>query len=282
MSVNAQGAAGTGIKTESQANATSSTPIPADAVAVNGDWAAVSAPKADAKPAAAGEGKEAPATEQRKADGISDDSVDDGGLLPHKPGELDKADKAGKDAKADGAQGKDGAEGGEAQPLELTIPDGFQANAERMESFKKVAAELKLDKAGAQKLFDLYHAELAEGHAATQKHVEQSIQDIRARFDREGNAAIHADLEVGGANFEASHNYAQKAMRHFFSEPQEYRAFVDFVDKANLRNNPLLFKAWARIGKYISEAEAAPHGSDGGTGNKSSAEILFPNLKGGN
>ncbi len=271
MSVN-QAEAGTGIQTGSQAEATTGTP--SGQPAGNGDWAATvnkpAAPEGQEQPAPAADGEKASAAPQPDQDGE--------GMLPGKPGEPAKTE-TGKDPGAkEGEEGQGKKDGdGQGEPLDLTIPDGFQADAKRMEKFKGVAKELKIGKDGAQKLFDMFHAEMAESQAALHKQTADYIRQERDRIDREGNAAIHADPEVGGGNFEASFNYAQKAIRHFMPDPKEYREVLSLYDQANLKNNPLLFKAWVRIGKYISEAGAMV-GSPAGKTENSFAKDWYPDL----
>ena len=185
------------------------------------------------------------------------DEPEAGGILPDgaKP---PKTEEKPPEEKGEAEAGKEKAEAD--KPLELKTPDGFTASAKRMGNFQAVAKDLKLSNEGAQKLFDLYHQELAE---STQQMAEY-VKEGRQRYDDEGRAAIHADPEVGGDNFSKSANLAEMAMRRIFPEKKEFQELKQFYEMANLKNSPLLFKAFVRMGKHLSEASpVVPSGVSG-------------------
>lgn len=246
--------AGAGTETVSQETATSNTeaqPIG------NGDWAA-GLPGSEADNPKQNQSNQA--SDEGKIDGVSD------GILPDKKtDETTKSDELGK---------KDVIEG-EDKPLDITLPEGFQRDEAKMKWLNDFAKEAKLGKESAQKAMDFYCQAMQEQHKGFQEH----IHELRAKIDREGNEAIHADPEIGGENFDASATYAEKAIRRFMGQKGEYGAIKQLYHDANLRNNPLIFKMLARVGKYISEADPLS-GDAGSKERQSTADMFFPDLKG--
>lgn len=242
---------GTGTETVSQDTATGNAePQPIG----NGDWAA---------------GLEAAIQKQEQVISVSDEGQNDGvsdGILPDKKtAETPKSDEIGKKDVADG----------DDKPLDITLPEGFQRDETKMKWLNDFAKEAKLGKESAQKAMDFYCQAMQEQHKGFQEH----IHELRAKIDREGNEAIHADPEIGGENFDASATYAEKAIRRFMGQKGEYGAIKQLYHDANLRNNPLMFKMLARMGKYISEAEPLA-GDAGSKESQSTADMFFPDLKG--
>lgn len=264
MSVIAQ-QAGPGKETVGQAEATNGTKQEAmREPAPNGDWAAGLHQDAPPAQSSGAEGGEDQGGKPPEADGKDDGK----GILPDGPDAAEKAD----DKPAEGQEGQ-----GEDKPLELAFPDGFERDDTVLAAFREVAKDAKLNQEGAQKLMDFYHQQLL----ASRQRTFDEFKAIREQVDRQFRTALHADPELGGANFERNCNHVQATVRRFLNDA-EYKEYNTLVTEANIRNARPIFRLLSRIGKYF--AEAGPVGGDAAGAPaepKSIADRMYPNLPSG-
>ena len=126
--------------------------------------------------------------------------------------------------------------------LELKFPEGFK----QAEGLTKLATELGLDSAKAQKLVDAYAGDASAQQAALAKQQADWV------------AAIKADKDIGGANLEANLAVAKKAVAHFGGAD-----FAQYLNASGLGDHPALVKAFVKIGQAMADDSVA--GSVGST-----------------
>lgn len=133
-----------------------------------------------------------------------------------------------------------------AAAIDLKLPDGFTAD-ETLDKFKGVAKELKLDSAGAQKLFDLF-VERATSEAAEEKK-------MVAGWEK----SLREDKEFAGTKgelFDGNLRLAQKAVAKFVDEPTR-----QFLQTSGIGNHPGLVRAFQKMAKAIGEDTVAGTGA---------------------
>lgn len=157
--------------------------------------------------------------------------------------EADDADPKDDESEGDDAADAEGADAkkkDDASDFELKTPEGVEVDAELLGSLKSVAKEHGIKPEAAQKLVDAYAARV---QALGQQH-EAALQKQREDW----LSAVKSDKDIGGAKFEQSKTFAQKALKEFAGEE-----FLDFANRTGIGNHPALFKAFVRIGKALSE-----------------------------
>ena len=183
-------------------------------------------------------------------------------------------------AKPDAAAGKeDEKPAGEEQPKDeynFDVPPDMSIDKEKIEKFKAIAKEGKLDLKQAQGILDLYHQSLKEQH----ERYFNDYRNIVAKKDVEWHEEIMRDPELGGKNFDANASHAMKAMRHFMPG-KDFDALQELYANANLRNCPPLFRLLSRVGKYLSESRHLADEAEEGSGERAafSASQWYPDLK---
>lgn len=156
---------------------------------------------------------------------------------------------------------------------ELTLPDGFEADAEAMNEFKKAAAELKLPKEGAQKLFDMFHKKLEASGEKAREALKNRIETLYGEQKKQ----CENDPDVGGARYGKSRELAARAIVKFAGERGENGefAFVRELKTCGMANNPQLFKFLVRVGEYVSEAGPAASDSLPPARERTAGDILW-------
>lgn len=145
--------------------------------------------------------------------------------------------------------------------IELTLPEGFQADEKLLGEFKGLAKELGLKVDGGQKLVELY----AKAQSAA---LEKGRTDLEATQKKWADA-LKSDKEVGGQSFDPSVHAARKAMAKY-ATPE----LTQFLEQTGLGNHPELFKFVARIGKAMSEDSVAGVTSNGASETNSQETFL--------
>lgn len=158
------------------------------------------------------------------------------------------------DTKAEGDKGTAAAAEGEKKPaaktdakpapVELKLPDGIELDVKLVDGFKATAAELGLDSAKAQKVFDSFVGiQQAQSKAADEAFVKQ---------DAAWAAELKADPELGGTKWEAARVDIGRAVSHFKAEPA-----LKILDAAGLGNHPALVRFVASVGRALREDSLA-------------------------
>lgn len=185
-----------------------------------------------------------------------------------KPAADPKAPAAGTPP-ADGAKPAEGTKEGEKQTgapekyADFKLPEGITIEDQgRFEKFTALAKGLNLSQESAQKLIDLA---IENGKSADAAKAAES-----AKVKAEWTAALKSDPEIGGQNFEATVQYAKRAMKEFANDK-----FIEFLNDTGFGDNPEMVRVFARIGKKMGEdkfVEGKPSGTPDG---KSAAEVIY-------
>lgn len=151
----------------------------------------------------------------------------------------------------------------EPAALELKLPEGMQLEAAQLDGFKKLAAELKLDSAGASKVLEQVAAiDKARAEAGEKSFVEQ---------DKKWAAEWQSDKELGGAKSKETVTDIRRAFTHFKAD--EARSVLM---AAGLGNHPAVVRAFAAIGRALRDDTIANTASSSGSSKpKTDAEIFY-------
>lgn len=151
----------------------------------------------------------------------------------------------------------------EAAPIEydFSVPEGMELDAELVESFKPLAAELKMSNADAQKLVDLVAS-----------HTQKAVDSMR---EQEANMVAGWKKEILADPEHKTHiANAKLTLQKFGSENAELKKLTD----SWLGSHPGFVKFLAQIGSHLREADM-DSGSVGQGGNQSLGSILYPTMK---
>lgn len=134
----------------------------------------------------------------------------------------------------------------------FAVPEGYSLDETLVSEFEPTLRELNLTQEQAQKVFDFApkYAEFVSKQTAAAVLDQLGIADRAAWVDQ-----TKADKEVGGDSLPESLAVAKKALDKFAS-PQ----LRDVLFKTGLTNHPEMVRAWARVGKAISEDSFVPGG----------------------
>jgi hypothetical protein len=124
-------------------------------------------------------------------------------------------------------------------PIELKLPEGFEADKAALEGFKATASELGLDTAKAQKLFDQYVAiEKARTEAAEKAFVAQ---------DAKWKAELEADPDLGGEKLKATVTNVHSALKWLGP------GVGKLIAQSGLGNHPELVRAFVKLGRGVAD-----------------------------
>ncbi len=180
-------------------------------------------------------------------------------------GDTPPTTEAGDPAKpAEGDKPKDGKAEGVPEAYEFKAPEGQELDTAAVEAFTPIAKELGLTNDQAQKLVDLYAAQMANA-AKGQQDAFTAIRDGWV-------ASVRNDPEIGGGKLEGNLAIAAKAIDQF-GGPELRQA----LNETGVGDNPAVIKFMIKVGKAISE-DNFPRGSGGDPGGgKSTAELFYGN-----
>lgn len=115
------------------------------------------------------------------------------------------------------------------------VPDTY--NQDVLEQFKQKAHETGMSQEGVRKMAEWYKEVEVKQHEA--------INKARAIQDDQHIMTLKTEL---GANFDAEVRNARKALDAYTD-----KAFKQYMDESGLGNHPALVKAFAKIGRELSE-----------------------------
>ncbi len=115
------------------------------------------------------------------------------------------------------------------------VPDTY--NQDVLEQFKQKAHETGMSQEGVRKMAEWYKEVEIKQHEA--------INKARAIQDDQHIMTLKTEL---GANFDAEVKNARKALDAYTD-----KAFKQYMDESGLGNHPALVKAFAKIGRELSE-----------------------------
>ena len=161
----------------------------------------------------------------------------------------------GGEQKPSGASPTGAPEAGGQLP-EIKLPQGVSVDQAMLDGFRPLAKEVGLDSEKATKV--------AAWYAGQVQAAQKALVDDAAKQDAAWQQALKADAEfsgAGGKDFEANAKIAQKGVIWAGGE-----ALAQEVEKYGLGNNPVLVKAFLKLGKALGEdtttIQKAPSGAD--------------------
>ena len=119
--------------------------------------------------------------------------------------------------------------------LEGIVPDTY--NQDVLEQFKQKAHETGMSQEGVRKMAEWYKEVEIKQHEA--------IKKARAIQDDQNLLTLKTEF---GVNFDSEIKNARKALDAYTD-----KAFKQYMDESGLGNNPALVKAFAKIGRELSE-----------------------------
>lgn len=150
------------------------------------------------------------------------------------------------------------------EKYDLKLPEGALLDPSRVEKIQSFAKEKGLSNEQAQDLLN------SENEAVSSFHSAQQEQLVRARED--WKKQVLEDKELGGDNLNKSVELAHRALNKFGSD-----ALKDQLEKSGLGNHPELVRAFARIGKAMSEDKIIQSGNSSSGNRKSYEETFYGN-----
>lgn len=208
-------------------------------------------------PADGGEGG-APATVADPAP-VAEAPAEAGNLDPvpaDKPAETDP--DAGKGSEKDKPKEPDKKDEKPVVPekYEFKAPEGVeQLDPQALAVFEPIAKELGLSQDQAQKLVDIY------------PQIQQQQAEAWSKQVTDWGDQVKADKEIGGDKLTASVGQAQKALDQFGTP-----ALRDYLESSGLGNHPELVRAFAKVGKMMSEDKIIVPNQGG---QRSAADVLY-------
>ena len=176
---------------------------------------------------------------------------------PADPAKEPEVDKAGEKDKAKEPEKKD------EKPVvpekyEFKAPEGVeQLDPQALAVFEPIAKELGLSQEQAQKLVDIY------------PQIQQQQAEAWSKQVTDWGDQVKADKEIGGDKLTASVGQAQKALDQFGTP-----ALREYLESSGLGNHPELVRAFAKVGKMMSEDKIIMPNQGG---QRSAADVLYGN-----
>ena len=176
-------------------------------------------------------------------------------VKPAEPAKESDGDKPGEKDKAKDPDKKD------EKPVvpekyEFKAPEGVeQLDAQALAVFEPIAKELGLSQEQAQKLVDIY------------PQIQQQQAEAWSKQVTDWGDQVKADKEIGGDKLTASVGQAQKALDQFGTP-----ALREYLESSGLGNHPELVRAFAKVGKMMSEDKIIMPNQGG---QRSAADVLY-------
>jgi len=182
-----------------------------------------------------------------------------------------------------GSDPKDGSDGDEAsteaaakpeipEAYELAAPEGMTLDPKAVELATPVFKELGLSNEQANKLVPVAAQWAQSIRDQGQQQILAEVATQRAQWATDAKA----DQEIGGAGFDASLGLAAKALDQLgFPKGSPLRSLLN---DSGLGNHPEMIRAFARVGKAISEDTDFVRGDKAAPVKKTDAEIFYPEM----
>lgn len=192
-----------------------------------------------------------------------------------KPGETDgKKPEEGK--KPDDKSADDKSNTTPEPYADFKMPDGIEVDTALVEAATPILRELKLDQDQAQKLVDVFAAHQQKQGAAYMEQLKDAdfaLEQVAAVLSHQREswgAALKADKEIGGKDFESNGKVAMRAIARFGSP--ELKAVLE---KTGLGNHPELVRFCLKVGRSISEDTTTGLGNASQGGRKPTENVFY-------
>lgn len=149
---------------------------------------------------------------------------------------------------------------------EFKIPEGFTLNDVALNKFSPVALELGLSQENAQKMIDVYSEIVGKR--------DSEIQESFAKEDQDNIAAVKADPEFGGANYESNLSNLNRCLSKFGSKEA-----AEILNQTGVFHNPDVKKFFFRWSKAMGEDSLVDKVSGGGVAPADTAPNWYPKME---
>lgn len=224
---------------------------------------AVAAPAAAATPAAA----PAAATPAAAPAAALTDAPAAVAEAPAPPGAITDADDG---TKVDGEKKE-----GDDAPVEytdFTLPEGSTLDPELRGKFTDILAKSGVSQDDAQALVDLYGGEMKKLADAA-----KAPYEAWHTLQREWQASVKADPELGGANLEPMKREVAKVIDAISGDPKDAKALRQALASTGAGNNPAVLRFLYRTAQATNEGATVQGGGPTKEGT-SLAKTLYPSM----
>ena len=141
--------------------------------------------------------------------------------------------------------------------------DGVQLPDDKVKAFKEKFYELGLSEKQAKGLMDYYMEDVSSEYSSMRDNQAKSIEDATSQL-----------REEFGRDFDLNIELARGAVKKFGDE-----GLVSFLEESGLGNEPSLIKAFASIGRMVSEDDARGGSSSMSLNGSANAQSEIQSLK---
>jgi len=195
--------------------------------------------------------------------------------------EMDAQGDEGKEAPAEDPEGKTEDKAGEEKDgdkslavpespegYEISLPEGLEVDQEFLGQYRGKAHELGLNQKQFQDLASMYAEKVGGAEDVFRKGQMDSVIKAGEEWAQEiqGRPTFKADLAAA----KKALAYAKKTM-----QPESFEKMAEYLDVSQAGNFPPFFEMISAFGKAMGEPVARGQGM--GPGEKSAAEVLYPN-----
>lgn len=131
----------------------------------------------------------------------------------------------------------------------FTLPEGVTMGGDRLDAFRAVLGEQRVDQAHAQKLVDMHVAEVMQAQAAWREQQSKAWIDANAGWIEQAKN----DPEIGGNRFETSLTAAKTLLGQLMRTPEEKAELQQVLSMTGAGNHPIIIKAFARAATMMRE-----------------------------
>ena len=141
--------------------------------------------------------------------------------------------------------------------------EGLQLSDDKVKAFKDKFYELGISEKQAKGLMDYYMQDLSNEYSSMQENQAKSVEDATLQL-----------REEFGRDFDLNIELARGAVKKFGDE-----GLISFLEESGLGNEPSLIKAFANIGRMVSEDDARGGTSSMSLNGSANAQSEIQNLK---
>lgn len=145
----------------------------------------------------------------------------------------------------------------------VELPEGINLDSDTINTFKDKFHELGLSSKQASGLMDYYFNDVVKNH--------ETMQDNNSKTLEEATQTLRNDF---GRDFDLNIELARGALRKFGDDN-----LISMLEESGLGNNPDLIKAFANVGRMVSEDDARGGNSSLQLNGSANAQSELQNLK---